>query len=63
MDNFYEEKERGRFFNLTLYINNKVPLEKNLQHKMLIKFSVQFYNTSELDPTGLPIITFRSSFP
>lgn len=63
-ENIYEEKERVRFLNLTLNINNKVHLEKKkMKHKMLIKFSVQFYNTSELDPTGLLFIMFHSSFP
>lgn len=62
-ENFYKEKERSGFFNLTLNINNKVHMEKKLQHKMLIKFSVQLYNTSEVDPTGLPFVTFHSSFP
>lgn len=35
-----------------------------MQHKMLIKFSVRFYNiSSELDPMGLPLITFHGNFP
>lgn len=58
VENFYEE-ERSRFFNLTLNINSRV---HKIQHKILIKFSVQFCNTSELDPMGLPFIIFHRSF-